>query len=228
GITTLVDSVPVNGEWLQLSLPAPIVLTSFDISCTTLSRFVKDFVLVASNDYGTTFTNIISSTMIWGTESTQTINVSVPKNTKAFNTYRLIVKSLVGNVTYCTVNKLVFNGTPVSMDVKGAISTNKVIADELVCNKISGEALGGLNIQDEVVGTVTYPDVPMTAATTASYTATASTTLSASWTPWKLYNGYAGNDSNTWFSSSGGRYSGATPSVYTGSVSTIVDGAAVL
>ncbi|KAI8999145.1 hypothetical protein BC832DRAFT_541979 [Gaertneriomyces semiglobifer] len=25
GITTLVDSVPVNGEWLQLSLPAPIV-----------------------------------------------------------------------------------------------------------------------------------------------------------------------------------------------------------
>ncbi|KAJ3175308.1 hypothetical protein HDU85_001791, partial [Gaertneriomyces sp. JEL0708] len=226
-ISTTINGAVVSGEWIQLTLPLSILLTSFDIAVmsTTSDYYIKEFVLVASND-GTAFTQLMTSTLPWGPPAAQSLNVPVQSVSKAFKTYRLIIKSLNGSRTYGQVSRLIFNGRPVSMDFKGALSTKQVITENLVC---SGDMnINGLDTIEENVGNVMYPDVQMTAATTESYTATASTTLSASWTPWKLYNGYAGNDSNTWFSSAGGRYSYASPSVYTGSVSTTVDGAAVL
>ncbi|KAJ3175030.1 hypothetical protein HDU85_002387, partial [Gaertneriomyces sp. JEL0708] len=186
-VTTLVDGVPVSGEWIQLSMPVSISLSSFEFACNNSVRFIKEYDLVGSNDNGATFTKILSSTYT-GTVLNQIINVPV-NPPRVWRTLRLIVKNISGNGTFPNVIKLVFNGTPVAMDVKGAVSAKQVVTENLVC---SGEMnINGLDTIEETVGTVTYPDIEMTAATTGSYTATASTTLSATWTPWKLYNRYA-------------------------------------
>ncbi|KAI8994447.1 hypothetical protein BC832DRAFT_543059 [Gaertneriomyces semiglobifer] len=224
GITTLVDSESVAGEWIQLQMPVSIILSSFDITSSTTSRFIKDFDLVGSDDNGTTFTSILSSTMNWGTGSTQTLNIPVPKSAKSFNTYRLIVKSMAGGSTFCTVNKLVFNGLPV-LDIKGTISTNRIITKDFVCD--GDVQMNGMTLQDEVVSTMTFPEITMTSATTGQYTATSSSVYSASWTPWKIYNPYASDNNNTWFSADN-KYSTTTPFSYIGSVSTVVDGQTVM
>ncbi|KAI9008263.1 hypothetical protein BC832DRAFT_591503 [Gaertneriomyces semiglobifer] len=224
GITTLVDSVSVAGEWIQLQMPVSIILSSFDITSSTTSRFIKDFDLVGSDDNGATFTNILSSTMNWGTGSAQTLNIPVPKSAKAFNTYRLIVKSMAGSSTFCSVNKLVFNGLP-ALDIKGTISTNRIITKDFVCE--GDVQMNGMTLQEEIVSTMTFPEIPMTAATTGQYTATSSSVYSASWTPWKIYNPYDSSNNNTWFAADN-TYSTTTPFSYIGSVSTVVDGQTVM
>ncbi|KAI8994438.1 hypothetical protein BC832DRAFT_596194 [Gaertneriomyces semiglobifer] len=215
-VTTLVDSVPVTGEWVQLSMPVPIALTSFDITCATLARFIKDFVLVGSNDDGATFTNILSSTMTWGTAGVQTINVPVPKSTKAFRTLRLIVKSLVGSATFASVTKLVFNGKPVSMDIKGALSTDQVVTGGLDVRETLKFPLGTLSHWDnrdlifppasfQSTHTSTFVDLPYGNGT---YEASASSSFYVNWGPGGGF-GYA-QDQNAMWRTASAAYSATT------------------
>ncbi|KAI8995146.1 hypothetical protein BC832DRAFT_596046 [Gaertneriomyces semiglobifer] len=225
-ISTTVDGVEVLGEWIQLQLPLPILLQSFDIAVlnVTTNFYIKEFVLVGSND-DTTFTQLMTSTFSWGAAGAQTLNVPVPNVSKGFKTYRLIIKSLLGNRTYCQVSRLIFYGKPVSMEIRGAISAKQILTDDLVC---SGDVqMDGLGLQDDIPTTSVYPDIPTTAATTGQYTATSSSVYSGTWTGWKVYNPYAPDNNNTWFSAAS-VYSSTAPYSYIGSVSTTVDGTAVL
>ncbi|KAI8999656.1 hypothetical protein BC832DRAFT_594530 [Gaertneriomyces semiglobifer] len=224
-ISTTVDGVEVLGEWIQLQLPLPILLQSFDIAVlnVTTNFYIKEFVLVGSND-DTTFTQLMTSTFSWGAAGAQTLNVPVPNVTKGFKTYRLITKSLLGNRTYCQVSRLIFYGKPVSMEIRGAISAKQILTDELVC---SGDVkMDGLGLQDDIPTTSVYPDTPMTASTTGQYTATSSSVYSGTWTAWKVYNPYASDNNNTWFSAADA-YSTTAPFSHIGTASTTVDGSAV-
>ncbi|KAI8995106.1 hypothetical protein BC832DRAFT_596123 [Gaertneriomyces semiglobifer] len=233
GITTLVDSVSVAGEWIQLQMPVAIILSSFDITSSTTSRFIKDFDLVGSDDNGTTFTSILSSTMNWGTGSVQTINIPVPKSAKAFNTYRLICKSMAGSSTFCTVNKLVFNGLP-ALDIKGAICAKQVVTENLICsgdvsvdalkvNKIFGDLSidNSVEFKDDIVDLIKYPQIQLSGATTQGYIANASSYLNGTSAGWKAFTNSLEINDSYWSAST---YSGGEQNLYQGTVQTSVDG----
>ncbi|KAI9004207.1 hypothetical protein BC832DRAFT_540326 [Gaertneriomyces semiglobifer] len=222
--TTIVNSTNIAGEWVQIQMPVGIFLTSFDISgSSTYIRNVRDFALVGSND-GSTFIHVLSSTISsWINGQMQTVNVQTPTTTKPFKIYRLIIRSVSGlNSAYCYVGRLVFNGTPVSMDIRGTISANQVVTENLVCS--GGVQMNGLTLQDDVLSIATFPDIPMTGALTGQYTTSSSSVYSGTWTAWKIYNPYVSDNNNTWFSAND-TYS--TNGSYIGTASTTVDGSAV-
>ncbi|KAI8996201.1 hypothetical protein BC832DRAFT_595554 [Gaertneriomyces semiglobifer] len=219
---TVADATSVSGEWLQLEMPLDVKLTSFDISIRQ-SRFIKDIVLAGSND-GTTFTMLMSSTATWGADAEQTLSFTVSSN-KSFKILRLIVQSVHHNGGFSDVYRLIFNGVPTAVQINGTLSTKEILTENLIC---SGDVqMDGLGLQDDIPTTSVYPDIPMTAATTGQYTATSSRVYSGTWTGWKVYNPYAPDNNNTWFSAAS-VYSSTAPYLYIGSVSTTVDGSAVL
>ncbi|KAI8994452.1 hypothetical protein BC832DRAFT_596213 [Gaertneriomyces semiglobifer] len=219
---TVVDATSVSGEWLQLEMPLDVKLTSFDISIRQ-SRFIKDIVLAGSND-GTTFTMLMSSTATWGADAEQTLSFTVSSN-KSFKILRLIVQSVDHNGGFSDVYRLIFNGVPTAVQINGTLSTKEILTENLIC---SGDVqIYGPGLQYDIPTTSVYPDIPMTAATTGQYTATSSSVYSGTWTGWKVYNPYAPDNNNTWFSATS-VYSSTAPYSYIGSVSTTVDGTAVL
>ncbi|WP_396190639.1 DUF2341 domain-containing protein, partial [Flavobacterium sp.] len=91
--------VTYNGEWAQIELPFPIILTTYLIVTTTLSpstRGINDFVVLGSNDG-----------LYWGlldSQTSQNLNtISVHSvynlfsNTTQYRFYRLVVTKIVGN-----------------------------------------------------------------------------------------------------------------------------------
>ncbi|KAI9008008.1 hypothetical protein BC832DRAFT_538935 [Gaertneriomyces semiglobifer] len=224
--TTIVNSTTIAGEWVQILLPVGIALSSFDITGrTAYIRNVKDFTLVSSND-GSTFIHILSSTISsWINGQSQTVNVQTPTTTKPFKIYRLIIRSVSGlNSSYCYVGRLFFNGTPVSMENRGAVSASHVIADELVCNKISGDLSidNSVEFKDDIVDNVIkYPQIQLTSATTGGYIANASSNLNGTSASWKAFTNSLEINDSYWSAST---YSGGEQNMYQGTVITVVDG----
>ncbi|KAI8995094.1 hypothetical protein BC832DRAFT_542999 [Gaertneriomyces semiglobifer] len=205
-MSTTIDGVEVLGEWIQLQLPLPILLQSFDIAVLSVTTefYIKEFVLVGSND-GTTFTQLMTSTLPWGPAGAQTLNIPVPHVSKAFKTYRLIIKSLHGNRTYCQVARLTFNGIPVAMDIKGVLSTDRVIAGGLDVRETLKFPLGTLSHWDnrdlifppatfQSTHTSTFVDLPYGNGT---YEASASSSFYVNWGPGGGF-GYAQAQNAMW------------------------------
>jgi hypothetical protein len=102
-ITTIVDGKLVSGEWLQLQLPTPIVLSSYTIqgrgdaggisALTHLRRMPQSFILAGSND-GTTWTIVDDRENVYYTGFSTSFNIM--NNSNAYLYYRIIGR-LMGN-----------------------------------------------------------------------------------------------------------------------------------
>lgn len=115
----------IAGEWLQIQLPKPIILTSYSISTPinivgdTLNYFPSKFTVVASND-GVKW-NIIDSS-----DNSTVSDSNIPKITKdnpsiTFNLnsnstkylfYRIIIESMQNNVTSVRIKQWKLTGFP--------------------------------------------------------------------------------------------------------------------
>jgi hypothetical protein len=94
--STTVSGVSQSGEWVQMQVPNPIVLYSFELEFywPTQSYTAKSFLIAASND-GTTWTNIYDNTnasFVYDTGQTFVVTGSpIP-----YRYFRLIVRSTSG------------------------------------------------------------------------------------------------------------------------------------
>ncbi|KAI8995960.1 hypothetical protein BC832DRAFT_595789 [Gaertneriomyces semiglobifer] len=214
---TLVDATNISGEWLQLEMPLDVKLTSFDISIRQ-SRFIKDVVLAGSND-GTTFAMVMSSTATWSADPEQTLSFTVSSN-KSFKILRLIVLSVNHNGGFSDVYRLMFYGVPVSVNIKGMLSTKQILTENLICS-------GDLSIDNDVafkndiVDSIKYPQIQLTGATTAGYIANASSYLNGTSAGWKAFTNSLEINDSYWSAST---YSGGEQNMYQGTVITVVDG----
>jgi hypothetical protein len=97
--TTDVNAVQYKGEWLQLQMPASIVLTSYSISpvqsaTNVLLQSPATFWVLGSNN-GTTWYVIDTRTNVsWTTTTPQTFMTNT--NTTAYSYYRLVVNQVNG------------------------------------------------------------------------------------------------------------------------------------
>lgn len=118
--TTLSTGTTYNGEWIQLSCPNPIRLTSYSIlprSGFAITRSPRSFVLIGSNNESS-WDLVDSQTGItnWAESTTQTFSVATPGN---YSCYRLVT-TIVGNNTGSNQNSLqiaalqfIVNGIPI-------------------------------------------------------------------------------------------------------------------
>jgi hypothetical protein len=101
-VTTIADGRIISGEWIQLQLPTPIVLSSFNMqgrgdntgitNLTHLRRLPQSYVLAGSND-GAAWTILDDRENVYYTGLSTTFTVD---NTNAYTYYRLIGR-IVGN-----------------------------------------------------------------------------------------------------------------------------------
>lgn len=123
---TISKSKPtVNGEWLQIQLPNPIVLTNYSIATpfddknNGLQYFPSKFTVVGSND-GTVWNYIDSSdNSITGSSNTPSINIlnpnvtfSINNNTNGYSYYRLILESMQKNISCVRITQWQLTGYP--------------------------------------------------------------------------------------------------------------------
>ena len=118
--TTTVSGSATPGDWVQIQLPLPIILTSYKVVTTHATWSATQWVLAGSND-GTTWTRLDSQT--GQPIGVKTITYSVP-NTAAYNRYIIIVQrnSNVGT-DFCTISDLYLYSDPY------AISSNNVVTN---------------------------------------------------------------------------------------------------
>jgi hypothetical protein len=99
----------IDGEWLQIQLPQPIILSSYSISTpfdNNLQYFPAKFTVVGSNDGGTWTiidssdnTTVSNSDIPRITKTNPSITFSINNNTKQYYYYRLILEAMQNNVT---------------------------------------------------------------------------------------------------------------------------------
>src|SRR4029079_17873288 len=96
-VTTIVDGVTYYGEWLQIQIPAAIVLTNYTIYGVpnTNSLHVRDLILCASND-GSTWTFVDQkSQLVWPYADPTFRNFSVTRPLiKPYTYYRFICRAI--------------------------------------------------------------------------------------------------------------------------------------
>lgn len=112
---------PIDGEWLQIQLPNPIILASYTISTPlddNLHYFPAKFTVVASND-GSNWTIVDSSDnstvsisdvpRITPTDSS--ITFTIKNNTNKYSYYRLILEAMQSNVSCVRITQWNLIGT---------------------------------------------------------------------------------------------------------------------
>jgi hypothetical protein len=93
--STIVDEVIISGEWTQVMMPYPLRITSANFINNTngsFSGFIRDFVLVGSND-GYTWTNLYEGESVLSASLTE-IAITITGNTNYYYYLRLIIKSI--------------------------------------------------------------------------------------------------------------------------------------
>jgi hypothetical protein len=95
---TIVSGESVFGEWLQIKLPSPIILKSFEYKSRNevSERNPKKFTIAGSND-GDIWENILTTTLQTNPQITL-IKILTSSNTTTYSYYRLIIEQLFGNV----------------------------------------------------------------------------------------------------------------------------------
>lgn len=108
--TTTINGTSYPGEWLQISLPTKIRLTSFTLKgrWSYTLRNPKNFVILGSND-GTawnlvgSFTNVLD----WGSDS----KIFTVSTTNSFSYYRIVTNALNGARTEYSISRWQLFGT---------------------------------------------------------------------------------------------------------------------
>jgi len=95
--TTVISGTTYTGDWLQIQLPIPIILTKYNIYTRSndLNRGPKDFYIGGSND-GSIWFNVDSQTNITSyTTSGKSFNIS--SNNISYSYYRIVVPTNNGS-----------------------------------------------------------------------------------------------------------------------------------
>jgi len=110
-IATTISGTAYLGEWLQIQLPIPIVLTNYRIFTwnADYARGPKIFYIGGSND-GTNWTLVNSQTNITGYNATGKSFVLPSTNQTAYSYYRLVVNSTSNN--WCSIQEWELYGYP--------------------------------------------------------------------------------------------------------------------
>jgi hypothetical protein len=88
--STIVDEVIISGEWTQVMMPYPLTSANFINNTNgSFSGFIRDFVLVGSND-GYTWTNLYEGESVLSASLTE-IAITITGNTNYYY-LRLIIK----------------------------------------------------------------------------------------------------------------------------------------
>jgi hypothetical protein len=105
-VLTTVSGIDRAGEWIQLQMPQPILLSYYLITSIS-TRYPNTMYLAGSND-GTTWTLLDSqSGLSWST----TTLVFTVNSTTSYSYYRLIVNSIMAlNGTYLSIQEMKFYG----------------------------------------------------------------------------------------------------------------------
>jgi hypothetical protein len=117
--STTISGSAYSGEWIQIQLPAAIILTSYTIynASSWNKRAPNTFKLAGSND-GTTWTLVDTQTGItsWAS-STTSLTFTPSAQTIAYAYYRLCVNQVQVNADfgYLSIGELVLNGTVPSL-----------------------------------------------------------------------------------------------------------------
>jgi hypothetical protein len=115
--STTISGSAYAGEWIQIQLPAAIILTSYTVynASAWTARAPKTFKLAGSND-GTTWTLVDAQTGItsWAS-STTNLTFTPSAQTTAFTYYRLCVNVINAGGPYLSIGELVLNGTVPSL-----------------------------------------------------------------------------------------------------------------
>jgi hypothetical protein len=109
--STLVSGTPILGEWIQIKLPVPIILSSYILYPRNyLDTAPTSFTIVGSND-GTTWFQLNKQTNI--TKWTYQLGNTYSINSSFFYIYyRLIIQSNNGN-GFMSISELILNGSEV-------------------------------------------------------------------------------------------------------------------
>src|SRR4029079_16876281 len=118
-ITTIVDGITYYGEWLQIQMPAAIVLTNYTIYGVpnTNSLHVRDLILCASND-GSTWTFVDQkSQLVWPYADPTFRNFSVTRPLiKPYTYYRFICRAITSGTYWDVVELQLFAGNVAYVD----------------------------------------------------------------------------------------------------------------
>ena len=108
--TTTVGGVSVKGEWLQLQLPAPILLRSYVMTprsaALSQSRQPNSFVLAGSTD-GTTWTQVDARTGVSYASTLASTTFTVPSPTTVQYSYYRLIARVMGDSTATTNRNLI-------------------------------------------------------------------------------------------------------------------------
>ena len=203
--TTTASGAVLAGEWLQLQLPSPLVLSAYLLATTASSNFFpSSWTLLGSND-GSTWAVVESrSGMALAPSSSPPSSFFVSSIPAAYSVFRLVITANVNlgsgsSTQYCVVSELQLFGGP------GFLSFPY---PTLATNTQTNAAVGA------------YPP-----AAAGAYIASASSSLSG-WSPYGAFDGSLYSDGpHSWASST---QSMNTAGAYTGAYTTPVAGFAAL
>jgi hypothetical protein len=141
--STTISGSPYAGEWIQIQLPAAIVLTTYTIynSASWQSRAPVDFKIAGSTN-GTNWTLVDTQTAITSWLSSTTNLTFTPSNPSSFTYYRLCVnKCGGGSGGFLSIGEWVLNSysaTDFYADRLGNLLTAPVVGQSLA-NWLGGE-----------------------------------------------------------------------------------------
>ena len=191
-------SVPTYGEWIQLQLPAPIIVTAVKMSAITDNwwRSPASVALFGNNDGGSTWYavgNIVTG-IVYSASSLE--NIAVVNGTIPYTYYRLVIlktQSIAGTDGYVTIGELRLYG--------GTLESSTFMAPTTT---MAAKLYGGTMLSE-------YPPAPMTAASTTitnmPYGAgTYSVSVSSIYTGMSAYNVFNKTTGNAWNTATSASY----------------------
>lgn len=95
---TIVNNVVIAGEWLEITFPQQVLLTSYSLTCRTdiTTQMPFNWIIAATNNGGITWNQIDYQNIIAFTVS-QLQTFSVVNNTLEYNQYRIIITAVSPN-----------------------------------------------------------------------------------------------------------------------------------
>lgn len=96
--TSVFNTGTVFGEWVEITLPSQIILTSYSLTCRSdqTNQMPFNWIIVATNDNGTTWTQIdIEYNFTFTTSQVRLFTIT--NNSIAYNQYRIIITATPPN-----------------------------------------------------------------------------------------------------------------------------------
>jgi len=148
--TTDVSAVTYAGEWLQLQVPAAIVLTAFTISGTSgqTTRAPASFTVLGSRN-GTSWVPITQHSDVAFSAGIQLFAVTTAQ---AYTYFRLVVTNLTGNGQTLSLNDWILYGTQEALNVTADGRLGVGVANPTAALEVAGDAVFSGSVDVGVLG----------------------------------------------------------------------------